>query len=127
MISVRKTALSAGAAAKRINLRFISSVPEVPAQSSNRTTTWSKTQQPKKVAAVGPRFEQTHWDYQPNPPSAMELIHEEPIRFVEGRVTHCDGDGGALGHPRVYINLDKGVPVGCGYCGIKYQQKPHHH
>ena len=30
----------------------------------------------------------------------------------------CDGGGGALGHPRVYLHIDhdKGDRVTCGYC-----------
>jgi hypothetical protein len=30
--------------------------------------------------------------------------------------------GGGMGHPRVYINLDKNKPIPCGYCGLKYVQ-----
>ncbi|MGH0170342.1 UNVERIFIED_CONTAM: hypothetical protein FKN15_007717 [Acipenser sinensis] len=36
---------------------------------------------------------------------AIDLVAEEPITEVESRVISCDGGGGALGHPRVYINL----------------------
>ena len=28
---------------------------------------------------------------QPNPMAAIELIAEEPIRFVNKRIAHCDG------------------------------------
>ena len=41
-------------------------------------------------------------------------------------VTSCDGGGGALGHPRVYINLDEGVPVSCIYCALRYVYKEGH-
>ena len=35
--------------------------------------------------------------------------------------------GGALGHPKVFINLDEvGVPVDCKYCGLRFQLEPHH-
>ncbi len=34
---------------------------------------------------------------------------------------------GALGHPRVFINLDRGGPVPCLYCGLRYEQKHHDH
>lgn len=40
---------------------------------------------------VGPRFEQTAELFQPRPLAAIELIKEEPIRLVEGRVAACDG------------------------------------
>ncbi|KAF7686328.1 NADH dehydrogenase [ubiquinone] iron-sulfur protein 6, mitochondrial [Silurus meridionalis] len=58
---------------------------------------------------------------------AINLVAEEPVSDVEARVVSCDGGGGALGHPKVYINLDKVTKVGtCGYCGCQFQQKPHH-
>ncbi|XP_006872437.1 PREDICTED: NADH dehydrogenase [ubiquinone] iron-sulfur protein 6, mitochondrial [Chrysochloris asiatica] len=57
---------------------------------------------------------------------AIELIAEQPVSQVESRVISCDGGGGALGHPRVYINLDKETKTGtCGYCGLQF--KHHHH
>ncbi|MBN3299944.1 NADH dehydrogenase [ubiquinone] iron-sulfur protein 6, mitochondrial [Amia ocellicauda] len=58
---------------------------------------------------------------------AINLVSEEPVKEVESRVVSCDGGGGALGHPRVFINLDKDTKVGtCGYCGLRFQQKHHH-
>lgn len=36
---------------------------------------------------------------------AINLVAEEPVSNIESRVVSCDGGGGALGHPRVYINL----------------------
>uniref|UniRef100_H3A6D5 NADH dehydrogenase [ubiquinone] iron-sulfur protein 6, mitochondrial n=1 Tax=Latimeria chalumnae TaxID=7897 RepID=H3A6D5_LATCH len=58
---------------------------------------------------------------------AIDLVAEEPVTEVEDRVTSCDGGGGALGHPKVYINLDKDTKVGtCGYCGLHFKQKHHH-
>ncbi|XP_012673692.1 NADH dehydrogenase [ubiquinone] iron-sulfur protein 6, mitochondrial [Clupea harengus] len=58
---------------------------------------------------------------------AIKLVAEEPVSDVEDRVVSCDGGGGALGHPKVYINLDKTTKVGtCGYCGLQFKQKPHH-
>lgn len=36
---------------------------------------------------------------------AINLVAEEPVSGVEARVMSCDGGGGALGHPKVYINL----------------------
>lgn len=36
---------------------------------------------------------------------AIKLVAEEPVSGVEARVVSCDGGGGALGHPKVYINL----------------------
>lgn len=33
------------------------------------------------------------------------MVAEEPVTDVETRIVSCDGGGGALGHPKVYINL----------------------
>ncbi|KAF9282847.1 hypothetical protein BGZ68_005721 [Mortierella alpina] len=74
-------------------------------QAANRDSTWSENQIEKKLAFRGPRFENTDIDAQPQPKAAIELIAEEPIRMVEGRRARCDGGGGALGHPAVWINL----------------------
>ena len=53
---------------------------------------------------------------------AIDLIAEEPIIMVKTRVVVCEGDKNpALGHPRVYINLDSHEPVCCIYCGLRYQ------
>ncbi|XP_066099459.1 NADH dehydrogenase [ubiquinone] iron-sulfur protein 6, mitochondrial [Saccopteryx bilineata] len=57
---------------------------------------------------------------------AIDLIAEQPVSEVESRIISCDGGGGALGHPKVYINLDKETKTGtCGYCGLQFKQ--HHH
>lgn len=58
--------------------------------------------------------------FQPQPYSAMELIHKQPVRWRKERVISCDGGGGPLGHPRVFINLDKPQINDCTYCGLPY-------
>merc|ERR1719228_3039404 len=63
-----------------------------------------------------------------NPNWGIEMVDEVPPIAVAGRVAVCDGTGpysepNALGHPKVYINLDKpGIHV-CPYCGLRYYQK----
>ncbi|PRQ77125.1 hypothetical protein AAT19DRAFT_12543, partial [Rhodotorula toruloides] len=84
-------------------------------QAPNRETTWSKSQATRTETMVGPRFEQTAEAYQPRPLAAIELIQEEPIRMVHARRAVCDGAGGALGHPRIFINLDKPGVHSCSY------------
>ncbi|KAI8984461.1 zinc-finger domain-containing protein [Mycotypha africana] len=96
-------------------------------QAKNRATTWSETQRSKAQAMTGPRFEQMDINTQPNPSAAIELIAEEPVRFVKERRVACDGGGGPLGHPKVYINLDQPEPQACGYCGVRFQREPGHH
>ncbi|GCB67479.1 hypothetical protein scyTo_0008065 [Scyliorhinus torazame] len=57
---------------------------------------------------------------------AIDLVAEEPVTETSDRVVSCDGGGGALGHPKVYINLDKETKVGtCGYCGLRFKQIHH--
>ncbi|KAI9230568.1 MAG: zinc-finger domain-containing protein [Piptocephalis tieghemiana] len=96
-------------------------------QAPNRMDTWSENQADRATAMSGPRFEQTDMSAQPRPMSAMELIAEVPVQMVEKRIATCDGGGGPLGHPKVFINLDEGKPVPCHYCGIRFQQANHHH
>lgn len=43
--------------------------------------------------------------FQVNENFAIDLIAEQPVSEVESRIVSCDGGGGALGHPKVYINL----------------------
>ncbi|KAI0732412.1 ubiquinone oxidoreductase 20 kd subunit [Fomitopsis betulina] len=119
-------------------------------QAPNYPATWSTNQRSRPQGRSGPRFEQTHMDLQPNPLSAMQMIAEEPIRIVHGRKAVCDGGGGPLGHPKIFINLDQPGPRPCGYvthecislifkphhtsspfpppryCGIRFEQAPHH-
>eukprot|EP01116_Phalansterium_solitarium_P007226 TRINITY_DN19771_c0_g1_i1.p1 TRINITY_DN19771_c0_g1~~TRINITY_DN19771_c0_g1_i1.p1 ORF type:complete len:141 (-),score=19.42 TRINITY_DN19771_c0_g1_i1:374-796(-) len=60
----------------------------------------------------------------------MHLIAQVPPIEVDGRRAACDGGGGPLGHPKVYINLDKPGAHTCGYCGLRFVQRHghgHHH
>uniref|UniRef100_A0A914DKX5 Zinc finger CHCC-type domain-containing protein n=1 Tax=Acrobeloides nanus TaxID=290746 RepID=A0A914DKX5_9BILA len=57
---------------------------------------------------------------QVNPNFAQRLISEVPSIPSEEHVVHCDGGHPALGHPRVYINLDKPGNHACGYCGQRF-------
>ena len=40
--------------------------------------------------------------------------------YVESTVVACDGGGGALGHPRVYLHMDTRGEVECPYCSRRY-------
>jgi uncharacterized Zn-finger protein len=57
---------------------------------------------------------------QPLPYAAIELIHKQPVRWTKSKVVSCDGGGGPLGHPKVFINTDKAEIVPCGYCGVPF-------
>lgn len=87
-------------------------------------------------------------EYQPQPLSAMQMIAGEPVRVVNGRKAVCDGGAfvldfkeifyvyenlfvsltvlslgaGPLGHPKVFINLDKPGPHPCGYVYASYSK-----
>ncbi|XP_037903452.1 NADH dehydrogenase [ubiquinone] iron-sulfur protein 6, mitochondrial [Hermetia illucens] len=57
----------------------------------------------------------------------IKLIDEIPPKEVTERVVYCDGGNGPLGHPKVYINLDKPGAHICGYCGLRFVKKDDHH
>ncbi|KAF9886474.1 hypothetical protein FE257_011381 [Aspergillus nanangensis] len=94
-------------------------------QAPNRARTWAVSQQPREKAMTGPRFEQTLMEFQPQPLAAIELIHKQPVRWTKERVVSCDGGGGPLGHPKVFINTDKPDIATCGYCGVPYAHEHH--
>lgn len=54
--------------------------------------------------------------------AAFEIIH------IDRHEVACDGGGGALGHPRVYLHTDpdKGDKVQCPYCSRLYVYKAAH-
>ena len=43
----------------------------------------------------------------------------EVVTVTKRRVS-CDGGGGALGHPRVYLEMGQGREVECPYCDRKF-------
>ncbi|KAI9792344.1 MAG: hypothetical protein M1833_001115 [Piccolia ochrophora] len=89
-------------------------------QAPDRKDIWSPSQAPRKKAMVGPRFEQTIMEYQPRPHAAISLIHKQPVRWTKNRVVACDGGGGPLGHPKIFINVDKPQINMCTYCGLPF-------
>lgn len=93
-------------------------------QAPNRSDIWSVSQNHRADAMTGPRFEQTDIELQPRPLAAIELISQEPVRLVNGGKIWCDGGHAGVGHPKVYLNLESGNPVTCGYCGIRFQMAP---
>ncbi|XP_034186241.1 NADH dehydrogenase (ubiquinone) 13 kDa A subunit [Osmia lignaria lignaria] len=57
---------------------------------------------------------------------AIKLIDEVPPEPAKDRIVSCNGGGGPLGHPKVYINLDKPGNHTCGYCGLRFYKEDHH-
>ena len=64
-------------------------------------------------------------DAQPRPLAAIDLIHKQPVRWTQKKVVSCDGGGGPLGHPRIFINTDKPQICACTYCGVPYVSSRH--
>ncbi|POW01376.1 hypothetical protein PSHT_12568 [Puccinia striiformis] len=74
-----------------------------------KDVTWSANQRPRSQIISGPRFEQTNLDAQPHPLPSYRIDKETT-------------GGGALGHPKIFINLDKPGPKPCGYCGLRFER-----
>lgn len=63
--------------------------------------------------------------FQPLRP-ASKYAKEVPIIVVDYHTAMCNGGGGSLGHPRVFINLDKSSPQDpavCEYCSQTFVQR----
>ena len=43
----------------------------------------------------------------------------ETIYVTQHRIA-CDGGGGPLGHPKVFLEMGQGSEVECPYCGRKF-------
>jgi len=94
-------------------------------QAPNRAKVWSRSQAPRELAMSGPRFEQTVMEYQPQPLAAIDLIHKQPVRWTDSKIVSCDGGGGPLGHPKIFINVDKPQINWCTYCGLPFAHNHH--
>ncbi|MFN4163414.1 MAG: zinc-finger domain-containing protein [Ferrovibrio sp.] len=55
----------------------------------------------------------------------MQSPARAPVETIEvdSPVVACDGGGGALGHPRVYLNMGEKHEIDCPYCGRLYLLK----
>jgi uncharacterized Zn-finger protein len=55
----------------------------------------------------------------------MSLDLKQPTEIIEVEETSvaCDGGGGALGHPRVFLNMEKHGLIDCPYCGRRFVLK----
>ena len=42
---------------------------------------------------------------------------------VETATVTCQGEGGALGHPRIYLNMGDEREIDCPYCGRRFRLK----
>ncbi|KAK5990280.1 Lactobacillus shifted protein [Cladobotryum mycophilum] len=94
-------------------------------QAPNRLAVWSRSQKTRSQAMTGPRFEQTDFALQPQPYSAMELVHQVPVTWTHERIAVCEGGGGPAGHPKIFINTDKAEIATCNYCGTPFANEHH--
>ncbi len=53
----------------------------------------------------------------------MTLMQPLETIEVEDKLVACDGGGGALGHPRVFLNMGEKSAIDCPYCGRHYRLK----
>lgn len=52
--------------------------------------------------------------------SASKINAKDPVIVTKRRVA-CDGGGGALGHPKTYLDMGVDTQVTCKYCGIVFK------
>ena len=57
--------------------------------------------------------------------SSPQGAPQEPpeVVVVEGHRVSCDGGGGVLGHPKVWLELGEHDFVECGYCDRRFVRK----
>jgi len=114
--------------------RYASAGSPAPSKSPTSKSLPSTTTEPSKelvfdqVTHTGQAWEETDYRMsrfdisakQVNPNIAMHLVAEDAPTPTHDRVVFCDGGHPALGHPRVYINLDKPGNHICQYCGHRF-------
>ena len=49
------------------------------------------------------------------PPEIKDELNSD-IEFVNSKKVSCDGGGGALGHPKVYLEMGDENEIICPYC-----------
>ena len=52
--------------------------------------------------------------------AAIDPTDPTETSYVETATVSCDGGGGPLGHPRVFLNLEEHGEVDCPYCSHKF-------
>merc|ERR1711890_21160 len=102
---------------------------------ASRNITSSKQCCQEEVTHTGQKYDEEDWKKVRfvdgkklvNKNIAIDLVAEDPPIEVDKRIVYCDGGGEpGLGHPKVFINLDKPGAHACGYCGLRFIKKSHH-
>jgi uncharacterized Zn-finger protein len=55
---------------------------------------------------------------------APDVTKEIEVIYVDSRTAVCDGGGGVLGHPRVFLAIDASGEVECPYCSRRFVYAP---
>jgi uncharacterized Zn-finger protein len=50
--------------------------------------------------------------------------HEDGVVIVSSTRVMCEGSGGALGHPRTYLDMGSDTSVTCKYCDRVFKLDP---
>jgi uncharacterized Zn-finger protein len=59
------------------------------------------------------------------PAAQDEVPQVRDVVYVDSLSVACDGDGGALGHPRVFLAIDPAIgEVECPYCSRRFIYRP---
>jgi uncharacterized Zn-finger protein len=53
-------------------------------------------------------------------PDVTSTPSDDDVIFVNSHVVGCDGGGGALGHPLVYLRIEPEGDVICPYCSRRF-------
>ncbi len=64
-------------------------------------------------------MENTHISASPD-----ALADSEDVVVVTTTRVMCEGSGGALGHPRTYLDMGSETSVTCKYCGRMFKLDP---
>jgi len=54
----------------------------------------------------------------------MSNTQKDTVEVVTTKRVSCDGGGGAMGHPRVYMDMAGDTSVRCKYCDKVFQLDP---
>jgi len=55
----------------------------------------------------------------------MSQLQTEDVVIVQSRRVMCEGSGGALGHPRIWLDMGQETSVRCKYCDRLFKLDPH--
>ncbi|KAF8368523.1 nduf-6 [Pristionchus pacificus] len=126
--SARNMAASGAEVSKILEERILGQETNINLEETKMPIVSSKSS-PDKITHTGQGWDEKDWRLQRfdtatkvvNPNVAANLIAEKPPKDCgHERVIYCDGGHAALGHPKVFINLDKPGLHACGYCGNRF-------